>query len=80
MINKDRLLETARLRMRNFRESDIGPCWESWGQDESLGRYIVSYPMGDIRQMRDLVQGFLTNTDAWVIEDKGSEKIVGSGS
>ena len=50
------------------------------GQDESLGRYIVSYPMGDIRQMRDLVQGFLTNTDAWVIEDKGSEKIVGSGS
>ncbi len=30
--------------------------------------------------MRDLVQGFLTNTDAWVIEDKGSEKIVGSGS
>lgn len=77
MINKDRVLETARLRMRNFRESDIGPCWESWGQDESLGRYIVSYPMGDIWQMRDLVQGFLTNTDAWVIEDKGSEKIVG---
>ncbi len=31
MINKDRVLETARLRMRNFRESDIGPCWESWG-------------------------------------------------
>ncbi len=73
----ERVLETERLRIRHFRESDVYECWESWGQDASLGRYIVPYPMTDMQQMKTLVQGFLSNTNAWVIEDKRIEKIVG---
>ena len=52
------LLETERLFMRNFCKDDIKSCFDSWGQDESLGKYIVSYPMKDLHQMEDLVQGF----------------------
>lgn len=77
MMGNERVLETGRLRIRNFHRSDASLCWESWGQDESLGQYIASYPMTDLGQMEELVRGFLSNEDAWVIEDKGSEKIVG---
>lgn len=73
----EKVLETARLWIRNFRKSDVGPCWESWGQDEALGKYILSYPMTGIWQMEKLVQGFLTNKDAWVIVDKVSGKPIG---
>lgn len=76
-MGNEKVVETERLRIRNFHRSDVGPCWESWGQDESLGQYIASYPMTDLGQMEELVRGFLSNEDAWVIEDKGSEKIVG---
>lgn len=76
-MGEERVLETERLRIRSFRQSDVGLCWESWGQDESLGKYIASYPMADIRQMEELVRGLLANEDAWVVVDKGTEKIVG---
>ncbi|MDE7417840.1 MAG: GNAT family N-acetyltransferase [Lachnospiraceae bacterium] len=73
----ERTLETERLWIRHFREGDVYECWESWGQDESLRKYIVLYPMTDIQQMTDLVQGFLSNKNAWIIEDKKLKKIVG---
>lgn len=76
-MGNEKVAETERLRIRNFHRSDASLCWESWGQDESLGQYIASYPMTDLGQMEELVRGFLSNEDAWVIEDKGSEKIVG---
>ncbi|MDE6219038.1 MAG: GNAT family N-acetyltransferase [Lachnospiraceae bacterium] len=77
MMDEERVLETGRLWIRHFRESDVYECWESWGQDESLGKYIVPYPMTNIKQMENLVRGFRSNTNAWVIEDKRIEKIVG---
>jgi len=77
MMGEERVLKTERLRIRNFHRSDVSPCWESWGQDESLGKYIALYPMTELRQMEELVWGFLTNENAWVIVDKGTEKIVG---
>lgn len=77
MMSNERGLETGRLWIRNFHRSDVGSCWESWGQDGSLGQYIAQYPMTDPGQMEELVQGFLTNEDAWVIVDKGPEEIVG---
>lgn len=77
MMGEERVLETERLRIRNFHRSDVGSCWESWGQDKSLGQYLVPYPMTDLGQMEELVRGFLSNKDAWVIVDKGPEKIVG---
>lgn len=77
MIKAERVLETERLLLRHFNESDSDACWESWGQDESLSKYIVLYPMTNVQQMENLVRGFLSNINAWVIEDKKLEKIVG---
>lgn len=77
MTDTEKILETERLRMRNFHKSDVAACWESWGQDESLGKYIALYPMAELRQMENLVQEFLTNADAWVIAEKVAERIVG---
>lgn len=70
-------METERLLIRNFNINDVDACYQSWGQDRSHGRYIMFYPMADIRQMEALVKGFISNADAWVIEDRKKEKIVG---
>lgn len=76
-MRDDRTLETERLLLRHFSEGDVDACWESWGQDEAPGRYIVLYPMTDVEQMENLVRGFLSNRNAWVIVDKKLERIVG---
>ena len=73
----ENFLETERLFMRNFCKDDIKSCYDSWGQDESLGKYIVLYPMRDLHQMENLVQSFLSNRNAWVILDKKIDQIIG---
>lgn len=70
-------METKRLLIRNFNLHDIDACYQSWGQDKALGRYILNYPMTDRQQMAGLVQGFLTNKDAWVVLDKRLGAVVG---
>ena len=77
MMHNDRVLETERLLIWNFDENDAKACYQSWGQDILLGKYIVLYPMTDICQMEDLVQGFLSNVNAWVIVEKKLGKIIG---
>ena len=77
MMHNDRVLETERLLIRNFDKNDAKACYQSWGQDKLLGQYIVLYPMTDICQMEDLVQGFLLNVNAWVIVEKKLGKIIG---
>ena len=77
MMVGERILKTERLLIRHFSLSDVDACWDSWGQDKALGKYIVLYPMTDIHQMKGLVREFLSNENAWAIEDKKLEKIVG---
>lgn len=70
-------METKRLLLRNFSLNDIDACYQCWGQDQTLGRYILNYPMTDRQQMAELVQGFLANQDAWVLIDKKRDAVVG---
>ena len=34
------MIETERLRIRNFVSEDSKSCFESWGKDKDLGKYI----------------------------------------
>ena len=45
------MFETERLIIRNFDVTDYNNCFESWGKDSGLGKYIIIYPMNDIAQM-----------------------------
>lgn len=70
-------IETQRLLIRNFCKNDIDLCYQSWGQDKSLGKYIILYPMTNIHQMEDFVKGLISNINAWVIMNKKLKVIVG---
>ncbi|MDE6363573.1 MAG: GNAT family N-acetyltransferase [Lachnospiraceae bacterium] len=70
-------METKRLLIRNFTLNDIDACYQCWGQDKALGRYILNYPMTDREQMAALVEGFLDNQDAWVLLDRRLGVVVG---
>ena len=49
------MIETERLRIRNFVSEDSKSCFESWGKDKDLGKYIILYPMSEICEMELLV-------------------------
>lgn len=70
-------LQTDRLLIRGFSRTDIDACYQCWGQDRTLGRYIIGYPMTDRHQMEELVEGFLSNKDAWILEDRTQGAVVG---
>lgn len=70
-------IETQRLLIRNFCENDINLCYQSWGQDKSLGKYILLYPMTNIHQMEKFVKQLIPNINAWIIMDKKLQMIVG---
>lgn len=69
--------ETDRLIIRKFRADDAKKCMESWGRDTGLGRYILGYPMTDLRQMENFVRSLSEQKHAWVLIEKGSSDIVG---
>ena len=71
------MIETKRLLIRHFNEKDTEECYQSWGKDRSLGQYMRPYPVAGMQQMKNLVQGFVTNMNVWVIVNKEPEKIVG---
>jgi hypothetical protein len=50
------MIETERLRIRNFTSEDSKRCFESWGKDKDLGKYIILYPMSEVSQMESLVE------------------------
>jgi len=64
------MMKTERLLIRNFTQDDAETCFQSWGQDKELGKYIISYPMKDIQQMRNYVAELSENENAWIITDK----------
>lgn len=73
----DKMFETERLRIRNFRFEDSKSCFESWGKDKNLGKYIILYPMRDISQMEALINSLKKNKHAWVLEEKITGNIIG---
>lgn len=60
------MIETERLRIRNFTSEDSKHCFESWGKDKNLGKYIILYPMSEVSQMESLVSSLEKNKHAWV--------------
>lgn len=72
-----RVLETQRLMIRNFIRGDARSCFESWGEDRELGKYILPYPMQDISQMEELVEAFVANPNAWIIVNKENKNVIG---
>lgn len=71
------MIETERLRIRNFTSEDSKHCFESWGKDKDLGKYIILYPMSEVSQMESLVSSLEKNKHAWVLEEKKSGNIIG---
>ena len=71
------MFETERLRIRNFISKDSKSCFESWGKDKKLGKYIILYPMSDISQMESLVSSLKKNKHAYVLEDKVTGNVIG---
>ena len=39
------MLETNRLLIRNFVAEDTHSCFEGWGKDKKLGKYILGMTM-----------------------------------
>lgn len=70
-------METQRLKIRNFREDDSIKCYKNFGQDKSLGKYLIMFLMRDIHEMEELVAGFMEVSHAWVIEEKTSHEPIG---
>ena len=40
------MLETNRLLIRNFVAEDTHSCFEGWGKDKKLGKYILGAESG----------------------------------
>lgn len=70
------MLKTERLLIRNFKIEDSCSCFKGWGKDESLGKYIVGYPMEE-KQMESFVSALAENENAWVIVEKDSMNCIG---
>lgn len=70
-------METKRLTLRHFIKSDSASCFEGWGQDKELGKYIISYPMKNVQQMDHYIEGLLSNEHAWLITHKTTTEAIG---
>lgn len=70
-------METARLLIRNFQENDAIGCFHNWGQDNSLGKYIILYPMKSLQEMENFINLLALNKDAWVVIEKNTREPIG---
>ncbi|MGN0640190.1 MAG: GNAT family N-acetyltransferase [Oscillospiraceae bacterium] len=68
--------ETSRLFIRNFEKDDARSCFEGWGKDKNLGKFILGYPM-EFEQMKALVSAWSEDENAWVIVEKESQNCIG---
>lgn len=72
----ENMLETSRFLIRNFEKDDARSCFEGWGQDKNLGKYILGYPM-EFERMKALVSAWAEDENAWVIVEKESGNCIG---
>ena len=63
-------METNRLIIRSFTIDDVEKCYTNWGQDDSLGKYLIMFPMKSISEMTNLISGFIGNPNVWVMEER----------
>ena len=70
-------METKRLTLRHFAKNDSSACYESWGQDKKLGKYIISYPMKNLQQMEYFIEGLAANPHSWIIIHTASNTPIG---
>lgn len=70
------MLETNRLFIRNFEIEDTHSCFEGWGKDKNLGKFILGYPIEE-NQMKALVSAWSKNENTWVIVEKESQNCIG---
>lgn len=77
MRNENVKFETERLFIRNFLPEDAASCMEGWGKDVNLGRYILSYPMKDLEQMKNFAEFLSKQQNAWLLIEKESRNAVG---
>lgn len=61
------MIKTTRLTLRNFEINDTENCYNNWGQDISLGKFIAIYPMKNMGQMDYFVRAMVRNKDSWII-------------
>lgn len=61
------MIKTTHLNLRNFEINDTEKCYYNWGQDISLGKFIVFYPMKNIQEMDSFVRAMVNNNDSWII-------------
>ena len=70
-------METNRLIIRSFTIDDVEKCYTNWGQDDSLGKYLIMFPMQSISEMTNLISGFIGNPNVWLMEEKSSHEPIG---
>lgn len=74
-------IETNRLILREFKESDVKGCFVHFGQDKELGRFLPMYPVENEYAMKELICGFIKAYDMgayiWLIEEKNSQEPIG---
>lgn len=77
MVNLEKEMDTTRLLIRNFQKKDATGCFRNWGQDNSLGKYIILYPMKNLQEMENFINLLALNKDAWVVIEKNTREPIG---
>ena len=76
MLSLERL-ETERLILREFRESDAEDLYE-YAHDPEVGPNAGWKPHESLDESRGVVKNFIQSGEVWAIEDKASHKVIGS--
>jgi len=76
-------LETERLVLRRFAESDAPDMFDSWCNDPKVTIYMTWQPHGDISATREYLEGILRGYGRedyyhWALEPKATGQVVGS--
>ena len=70
-------LETERLILREFRESDAEDLYE-YAHDPEVGPNAGWKPHESLDESRNVLKYFIESGEVWAIEDKATHKVVGS--
>ena len=70
-------LETERLILREFRESDAEDVYE-YARDPEVGPNAGWKPHESLDESRNVLKYFIESGEVWAIEDKATHKVIGS--
>ncbi len=69
--------ETKRLILRNFNITDSEKCFQNFGQDKIIGKYIPIFPFHSLHEMEGLIHSFCENPDIWLMIEKETDSPMG---